>query len=147
MGMIRKRGCDERGQMAVELCVVFPVAIIIALITVNALLFFSSCAQFDRVSRNAVRIYGTSPEYGEGTEQVIEKILGTIRSAMDADDSEVSVTCAHTYGGYTTYEMRLEYAPTLFGAGMVQSVFGVSLPKLEHVIHLTVDPYKPGMFF
>lgn len=47
----------ERGQMTVELAVVFPALLAVAVIAVNALLFFSECAAFDRVAREAVRLH------------------------------------------------------------------------------------------
>ena len=53
MGVMRT--CDERGQMTVELAAAFPVLIIVAVIAVNALAFFSECAAFDNVFRDAVR--------------------------------------------------------------------------------------------
>ena len=45
-----------------ELVAVLPVAIVVAAITVNALVFFGDCAAFDRIARNAVRVYATSPK-------------------------------------------------------------------------------------
>ena len=58
MGVMRT--CDERGQMTVELAAAFPVLIIVAVIAVNALAFFSECAAFDNVFRDAVRVHVTS---------------------------------------------------------------------------------------
>ena len=49
---------DDRGQMTVELLVVLPVVLIVAVVAVNALTFFGDCAAFDRVARNAVRQIG-----------------------------------------------------------------------------------------
>ena len=49
------RTCDERGQMTVELAAAFPVLIIVAVIAVNALAFFSECAAFD-AENEAVRV-------------------------------------------------------------------------------------------
>ena len=37
--MVGRQGCDERGQATVELAVVLPIAIIVAVIVVNALAF------------------------------------------------------------------------------------------------------------
>ena len=67
MGVMRT--CDERGQMTVELAAAFPVLIIVAVIAVNALAFFSECAAFDNVFRDAVRVHVTSPAAGQGIEQ------------------------------------------------------------------------------
>ena len=53
----RQRG----GQMTVELATVLPVALAIMAIVCNGMVFFSECAAFDRVARNAVRLYATVP--------------------------------------------------------------------------------------
>lgn len=53
-GLLKERfGCarDERGQMTVELAVMIPVLVAIAVIAMNAMLFFSECAAFDRLAR------------------------------------------------------------------------------------------------
>ena len=46
--MKRRRLDDDGGQATVELAVVLPVVIIVAVIAVNALTFFGACAAFDR---------------------------------------------------------------------------------------------------
>ena len=42
------------GQMTIEFVVAFPAMIAVAFVAINAVLFFSDCASFDRVFRNAV---------------------------------------------------------------------------------------------
>lgn len=56
----RQRG----GQMTVELATVLPAALAIMAIVCNGMAFFSECAAFDRVARNAVRLYATVPPTG-----------------------------------------------------------------------------------
>ena len=63
-----KRKCaptnrEDRGQMTIEFVVAFPAALIIGLIVINALLFFSECASFDRSFRSLVCTYAPSPSY------------------------------------------------------------------------------------
>ena len=48
-------------------------------------------------------------------------------------------------GSYQRYCGRLSFAPTLFGLGLKDEVFGVSLPRLVHEVDLTVDAYRPGV--
>ena len=48
-------------------------------------------------------------------------------------------------GSYQRYCGRLSFAPTLFGLGLKDEVFGVSLPRLVHEVALTVDAYRPGV--
>ena len=53
-GLLKERfGCarGECGQMTVELAVMIPVLVAIAVIAMNAMLFFSECAAFDRLAR------------------------------------------------------------------------------------------------
>ena len=45
------------GQMTIEFVVAFPAMIAVAFVAINAVLFFSDCASFDRVFRNAVCTY------------------------------------------------------------------------------------------
>ena len=121
--------------MTVELAVVFPVLLAVAVIAANALLFFSECAAFDRVAREAVRVHAASPACGQGLEQSCALVSQTVEQAFDRPclGTRVAVTAT------------IEFSPTLFGLGLKSSVFGVSLPHLEHAVSLTVDPYKPGV--
>lgn len=136
-----------RGQMMVELCVVFPVVIVIAVIATNALSFFGYCAEFDRISRNAVRTYATAPAHGQATDESVALVSNAVESAFDASNLQCEVTANKDYRGYETYDMTLKFTPTLFGLGLQTEVFGVSIPQLKHTSHLTVNPYKPGMLF
>lgn len=55
------------GQMTIEFVVAFPAMIAVAFVAINAVLFFSDCASFDRVFRNAACTYAASPAYEQGT--------------------------------------------------------------------------------
>ena len=68
-GFANKTALDESGQMTVEMAVAMPALIVVAVIAVNACTFFYQCAVFDRVVHEAVRVYATSPAYGEGPGQ------------------------------------------------------------------------------
>ena len=143
--MMRKLLADERGQATVEFAVALPVLIIVATIAVNALLFFSNCASFDRVFCNAVRVHATSPAYGSGESEARASIVRTLSDAFPDDNLEVTVSTEDGGLGHTTYTGTITFEPTLFGLGLKDSVFGVSLPRLSHSASLTVDPYKPGV--
>ena len=143
--MMRRLLADERGQATVEFAVALPVLIIVATIAVNALLFFSNCASFDRVFSNAVRVHATSPAYGSGESEARASIARTLSDAFPDDNLEVAVSTEDGGLGHTTYTGTITFKPTLFGLGLKDSVFGVSLPRLSHSASLTVDPYKPGV--
>lgn len=136
---------DERGQMTVELVVVLPVVIVVAAIAVNALAFFSTCAEFDRAGRNAVRLCAASPAYEQGVDQSAALVESMVEEAIGLENAEVSVATSQDAQGHTAFELTLRYRPTLFGLGLKDEVLGVALPALEHASSLVVDVYKPGM--
>lgn len=140
----------EKGQMTVELVVMIPALVVIAAIAVNALLFFSECAAFDRVARNAIRIQAASPAYGQSAAESCSLALSTIEDALgvqEKDYLDADVTASGSSGAKTTYRATLSFSPTLFGLGLKTSIFGVPLPKLEHSTDLTIEPYRPGVLF
>ncbi len=143
MGVKCKR--FERGQMTIELAIAIPVLIIVAVIAVNALTFFVQCAEFDRVTHEAVRTYAVSPSYGQGIDQSCTQIEQAIRDAIDESNIDIQVN----YGGagfdFNSFTATLEYHPTLFGLGLRSEVFGVALPTLSHTTSYVVDVYKPGL--
>lgn len=145
MGIGHVLACEERGQATVELAVALPVVIIVAVIAVNAMLFFSECAAFDRIARDAVRSQATSPAYGQDVEQSAALIEASIGESFDEPYLASRVVASNGGAGHTTFTATLEFSPTLFGMGLKSQVFGVRLPHLEHSVSLTVDTYKPGV--
>lgn len=141
----RKAWSNQAGQMTVELAVAFPVVVAVAVIAMNALLFLSECAAFDRVARDAVPVHATSPAYGQGLEQSRAQVQAAIEEGQDRPYLQASVAVADGGAGRVTFTATLEFYPTLFGLGLKSHVFGVALPHLEHVASFTVDVYKPGV--
>lgn len=135
----------ESGQMTVELAVVFPVLLIVAVIAVNALLFFSECAAFDNTFRDAVRVHATSPAYGQTAAQGCSQVELALSEAFSQPYENSRVSLEGTAGGHTRFSATLEFYPTLFGLGLRSSVLGVALPPLSHTVSHTVDCYKPGV--
>ncbi len=134
----------NRGQMTVELCVVMPIAIVIAVMVVNAATFFGYCSEFDRVTRNAVRVVAASPESHQSRSDAVSRIKSYIKDSVNASNISCDVEVSVNAYGLETYKATLRYWPTLFGLGMKTSVFGVQMPSLSHSSSLTVDPYTPG---
>jgi len=137
----------QSGQMTVELVAVLPVALLVAAIAVNALVFFGDCASFDRVARNAVRVYAASPTYGVQAPQCASSIVAAVKDEFSGEFEEVSAAFEGMGGGLVRYTVTLDYAPNLFGMGVRDSLFDVRLPHLRHSTSLVVDAYKPGVFF
>lgn len=140
-----RAGKDQSGQMTVEFAVAFPVMIIVAVVAVNALLFFGECAAFDRIARDSVRVHAASPAYGQTTEQTRALVAQAVEESLAADNVTAAVAVAGQSPGLTTFTATLRFFPTLFGLGLKSSVFGVELPCLEHSVSMTVDAYKPGV--
>lgn len=138
---------DERGQATVELAVVLPVVIIVAVIAVNALSFLGSCAAFDRAAHQAVCAFGSSPASGQGADTAAALVSDAIDEQVRAHNVAVSVTAREGAWGLTTFTARLEYRPTLFGLGLRSEVLGVPLPPLVHESAFVVQMYRPGVLF
>lgn len=145
--MERPVGKDERGQATVELAVVLPVVIIVAVIAINALSFLGACAAFDRIAHQAVCALGPSPASGQSASSVAAEVSAAVENQVGADNVAVSVTAREDWGGMTWFTARLEYWPTLFGLGLRQSVFGVPLSPLVHETTFAVMRYQPGILF
>lgn len=135
----------EKGQMTVELAVAFPVMIVVAVIAMNVLLFFSECAAFDRLACQAIRVNAAAPSYGIGPGQAAGLVQQELMASFDCPNLDVLVATSQVGFDYTEYSATLEFAPTLFGMGLKDSVFGVSLPHLKHTVRYVVDPYRPGV--
>ncbi len=144
MGVISKK---VDGQMMVEFVVLFPAMLLVALTAVNAVLFLSDCAAFDRVFRNAVCTYAASPAYGQGPDQSSALVQAALEEEFTADNLGVQVSSSGTEGGIVSFSGRLSFEPTLFGKGRLGGAFGVSFPALSHETKLSVSAYKPGVVF
>lgn len=143
MGIAATRG--KSGQMTIELAVAMPVLIIVAVIAVNALVFFADCAAFDRIAHEAIRVHAASPAYGQGADQSCALVQEAIQSEMSGSNVDVSVVHAATGFDFDAYTASMSYHPTLFGMGLRSHVFGIALPSLSHSTTYVVDGYKPGV--
>lgn len=135
----------DSGQMTVEFMVTLPVLLIVAVIATNALLFFSECAAFDRMARDAVRIYACSPTYAQSSEQSCSQIKEVLQASFENEYLECEVTFSSASMGHTTYISTLIFHPTLFSMGLRSEVLGIKLPQFKHFVELSVDTYKPGV--
>ncbi len=144
---LRRKRCwhqrDERGQMTVELCIVFPVVIIIAVIAVNALLFFGQCASFDRVARNAVRAIAASPSTKEASADLAARIEAMVEAELQLDAGAVECVALASGDGVDRFRITHSFAPTLFGMGLRTQIWGIPVPKLSHATELALDRYAP----
>lgn len=144
-----------RAQMAVELAVLMPVIIIVALIAVNVLTYASLCARFDRVSYNAVFVAGVAPTGAADAYSSVAEVKTQIESAMDADACEVEVSAENIgihegdalinlAAGTVRYVCTLSYHPWPLRASIAGALFAAP-SVLKHERSLVVDCYKAAI--
>lgn len=148
MGMMGREFYLRRkpAQMAVELAVCVPVMIVVSVVVVNALLFFSECAAYDNAFRESVRIHASSPSYGQNLPAVLGKVDAQLAQRFTGEYKETTVAVRGTHAGHAIFTGTLVLRPTLFGMGLRSHVLGVSMPNMTHSVSLTIDSYKPGVF-
>ena len=136
---------DARGQMTIEFVAVFPVLLVVALISTNVVLFLSECSGFDREFGREVASLAPSPAYELSAEDVASQIEADLACSFSRDYLDTSVSVRGSGDGLTTYEGVVNFYPSLFGSGRLTGVFGVSFPQMQHHRKITVDQYKPGV--
>lgn len=147
----------ERGQAAVELAVVLPMTIVVALVIFNLCRFVEACATFDRVAPDAVISQGVSPAGEQSSLSSAGQVKSCIERALSMRSCEVDVTVAgeletHPAQGVgfsmspllTTYTCTLRYHPWP-GSFVLAGVPFRPPVSLVHVRTLVVDRYRPGV--
>lgn len=154
---IRTRLREERAQATVEMAMVTPVLLVLALIVYNVMIFAGAVARFDRVVPDIVLAHAAAPS-GEGDESSIDAsatVQAQIQDAMEGYDLQVEVSSeqgtAVSDGGllslsgtFRTYTCTMHYEPWPSSL----SIAGVSLGApavLTHERAVTVDPWRPGV--
>lgn len=148
---------EEHAQATVEMAVVTPVLLVLALIAYNVMIFAGAVARFDRVVPDIVLAHAAAPG-GEGDESSIDAsttVQAQIQDAMEGYDLQVEVSSeqgtASSDGGllslsgtFRTYTCTMHYEPWPSSL----SIAGVSLgapAMLTHERAVTVDPWRPGV--
>ena len=148
---------EERAQATVEMAVVVPVLLVLALIVYNIMLFVAATARFDRIAPDIVAAHAVSPsgESDGSTDDSVGVIESQIEGAMAGYDVEIEVTCTEggassgddlltLIGGLRTYRCSLHMRPWPSSL----SIAGVDLGApvaLAHHRDVTVDPWRPGV--
>lgn len=147
---------EEAAQATVEMAVVAPVLLVLALIVYNLMVFAAATARFDRIAPDVVIAHGVAPAGGSDVRAISDSagfIAAEIGRAMEGYGVEVEVTCDAVSGEgdllalagvLRTYRCTMRYAPWPAGA----SIAGVSLgapPSLVHERSVTIDPWRPGV--
>lgn len=148
---------EERAQATVEMAVVVPVLLVLALIVYNIMLFVAATARFDRIAPDIVAAHAVSPsgESDGSTDDSVGVIESQIEGAMAGYDVEIEVTCTEggassgddlltLIGGLRTYRCSMRMRPWPSSL----SIAGVDLGApvaLAHPRNVTVDPWRPGV--
>lgn len=145
---------NESGQMAVELAVLVPVVLVVALVILNLMRFVGACAVFDRVSLDAVVSHGVAPA-GEQTNLVaVDEVGSCVKDALDDESYEVEVRAESLSGDgtgvfslashLTRYTCTLVYRPWPTSLRLPGITYQAPL-SLRHERTLVVDRYRPGV--
>lgn len=142
--------------MTVELAVVTPVVIVVALVVLNLMGFVEACAAFDQVALDAVVAHGVAPsgEQSEGraaseVRSAIEELLGR-EGRCEVGVRAEAVGMGATSSGLvmspllTRYVCTLTYRPWPRLLRMPGVTYEAPL-ALRHECELVVDRFRPGV--
>lgn len=147
---------EDRAQAVVEMAVVTPVLIVLALIVYNVMLFVAASARFDRVAPDIVIAQAVSPAGAEvgASNAAAGRVAAALEEAMGPYpvDIEVEVgggadtveTTFSLVGALATYRCVMRLRPWPSGL----SIAGVDLGApvtLDHERAVTVDPWRSGV--
>lgn len=134
----------EAGQMVVELCVVMPVILMVAVAIVDGLVFVAACAKFDHLAPQAVLAAAASPEgtsFDAGA--CSAEVEGQLSEEMAKDRAKVSVE-ASDGGCVCEFTCKLSMIPWPL-ADPGGSVMGMGVPmQLSREFKFCVRPYVIG---
>lgn len=148
----------EKGQMTVELAVLVPPAIVVALIVLNLMGFIDACAAFDRVSLDAVVAHGAAPAGQQTQDNGVAQIQEAIEAGLGREGTcevEVSVAAAGEdaagpAGSFVISPLLRRYTCTLRYKPWPRLVRmpGVTMEAPMALVHersLVIDRYRPGV--
>lgn len=154
---IRMRLREERAQATVEMAVVTPVLLVLALIVYNVMIFAGAVARFDRVVPDIVLAHAVAPG-GEGDESSADAsatVQTQILNAMEGYDLQIEVSSEQgakasdggllsLSGTFRTYTCTMHYEPWPTSLSIAGVLLGAPT-TLSHERVVTVDPWRPGV--
>ena len=148
---------EREAQATVEMAVVTPVLVVLALIVYNLMVFSSAVARFDRVVPDIVIAQGVSPGTDDDGEAVIDAsdaILGELEDAMEGYGLTIEVTRSEgdgsngtsfeLVGALVTYTCTMSYTPWPSSFTIAGIDLGAPL-TLTHERAVTIDPWRSGV--
>lgn len=145
---------ERRAQATLEMAIVAPVLIVLALVAYNLMVYASAVARFDRVAPDIVLAHAVSP-VGDGGEDVIEVIENQLDKAMsgygvaigvalDGEDGRDPGSALTLVGTMRTYRCSFEYVPWPTDMRIAGVDMG-SPASLHHERAVVIDPWRPGV--
>lgn len=146
-------------QAVVELAIVAPIMLVMALVVLNLMIFVGACARFDRLAPDIVIAQGVSPgadEEGTAVTDASTLIEDELRACMEGYGVDVCVKAVegapggNSGGLFDLSAMLKSYSCTMVYKPWprVLSIAGVnsgSPLEISHERTVTVDPWKPGV--
>ena len=150
---------EDDGQMVVEMAVLMPAMLAVAVVVFNLMSFLEARALFDRVVPDAVIAAAVSPPGGAAGSTQEHAVAQRIEQAMaGVRGVSVSVRVQSAWGDaggapgisfaphLTRYVCTLVYEP--WPSGFSVAGFDAAIPvELRHERSFTVDRYRPGVLF
>lgn len=142
--------------MTVELAVVVPVTIVVALIVLNLMWFVDACAAFDQAALDAVVAHGVSPAGEQTRSAAVAQVASALERALGREGTCAVEVSAQTVSGgeeatslavsplLTRYTCTLVYRPWPRLLRMPGVAYEAPL-ALRHERELVVDRYRPGV--
>ena len=155
---VREVLSGREAQATVEMAVVVPVLLVLALIVYNLMVFVSAVARFDRVVPDIVLAQGVSPgadATGEAVTDASALIAEQVEAAMEGYDVEIEVTSSAgegdddgtsftLIGALRTYTCTMSYTPWPTSLTIAGVDLGAPL-ELTHERAVTIDPWRSGV--
>lgn len=149
---------DERGQMVVEMAVVTPVMIVVAIVCANLMWYLEAAARFDRLAPDVVMAVAVSPAGGEGGSQehavtvALQEAMSDLRGVSVTVSARVLWDDLSSGVGFTMaphltrYECTMYYEP--WPSSLTVAGVQAGIPaRLERTKSFTVDRYRSGVLF
>lgn len=145
----------NQGQMTVELAVMVPVALVVALIVLNLVGYVEACAAFDQAALEAIVAHGVAPPGEQSEAAAVEEVEAALADLLGREDRcevEVRAEAASSSGGsglvvsplMTRYTCTLRYKPWPRLVRLPGVTYEAPL-ELTHERELVVDRYRPGV--
>ena len=145
MPQVRRLIRDDSGQAVVELVIALPIMLTIALIGINAGLFFEKCASFDWMFSQTARVCAAAPCNKETQSALCSNIEQKLNNYYQDAGVSVQVSASADAQGCTIYTATMEMEPTFFGFSFNNGILCATFPPLRHQTSLALSVYKPGV--